>query len=1038
MNALRAIGLAFVGLFIGILILRESELSLLAQSKLSADQQQQLEDANRLNRDAEKLIQQGKYTEAIGPAKRVLEIRRSILGDENANTATSIDYLGYILVSQGNAKAGHSYLEQALEIRKRILGEEHQSTAISLDHIGRSLQAQGKYAAARESLEKALSIRKKALGDEHPNTATALSNLGHVLLIQGDLSAARRNFEQSLQIRKKALGGDHLSVAASFEELGLLLQNQGEYAESLRYFEQSLSIRKKAQGEEHPAVAQLYSRLGLLLQTLGDNKAAQTYHEQALKIRRKVFGNEHPLVATSLSELGWVMVGRGDYAGAQLNCEQALVIFQKTRGDENISTATCHFMLGVICKEQHNYRAAQNYFERSLDIYRKVLGEDDAGSARALQFLGILQKEQGNYAAARPYYEQSLKLISKARGNDHPFTGRYRDNLMRLETAVGNLPVAMSLTDQSRRGVRRHISRVLLGLDEQEQLRFLEVTEEKNFHSAISFGFAYRQNAEIARHSAAWLLNGKAVAQDALSERILLARDATNTETAAIVQQLVDVRRQLANLALGSGQEQLRRESLEKLSQEESKLTREVNEKTARPGQSGDPWVELEVIRRAIPADGMLIEIARFRVFNFLYKPGESMWQPARYAAWLIPPLGRGEVEIIDLGPAADLEQATQKANQILREAATPDGLLRQQGEVAAVKALSTELGRVSELAWKPLAPKIPDGTKKLVISPDGVLWMVPWAALPTKNDKCLLEEYALHYEVCGRNLAQAKPTKEKNNPPIIFADPDYDENPATTRKSIQAIFPNLDLKDDVTRGFESHTALGNVPQLPNTKLEADAVAPNLKQITGNVPTQYLGPYALETVMKHIARPRVLMLSTHGFFLPDQVAKTNDNDASEMTETRSATLLTVDGQPIENPLLRCGLLFAGCNSKQMVGGDEGILTGKEVVGIDLRGTELVVLSACETATGKVNNGQGVAGLRQAFQLAGAQSVVATLWQVPDRDSAIIMSDFFSNLAAGESRPEALRNAQLKRIQSRRERNGAAHPFFWAAWTITGA
>jgi CHAT domain-containing protein len=282
----------------------------------------------------------------------------------------------------------------------------------------------------------------------------------------------------------------------------------------------------------------------------------------------------------------------------------------------------------------------------------------------------------------------------------------------------------------------------------------------------------------------------------------------------------------------------------------------------------------------------------------------------------------------------------------------------------------------------------------------------------------------------------------------LIFADPLFDLPQAALAQAVtEAGALNLPESEGMamgaSTGMRSASEIGRVPRLPGTLNEARRVASGIERLTKHKPQTFLQSRALEERVKRIRSPEILHVATHGFALPDQHVPAGrfqlplpDALGGQVSQRRE---VTTEGR-LEDPLLRCGILLTGCNlaaADRPKGVEDGCLTGKEIVGLDLRGTELVVLSACDTGTGRVQYGEGVAGLRQAFLIAGADAVLATLWPVPDSPTADLVAGFFDHLAAGKDKANALRQAQLDLINIRRTANGAAHPAAWAAFELTG-
>ncbi|MBX3399494.1 MAG: CHAT domain-containing protein [Gemmataceae bacterium] len=539
-----------------------------------------------------------------------------------------------------------------------------------------------------------------------------------------------------------------------------------------------------------------------------------------------------------------------------------------------------------------------------------------------------------------------------------------------------------------------YLTRSLPYLSPAEQSAFLK--DDQSFALAMSQGLRFADRAESRRASAEWLLNSKGAAFRALAKKELEVKRASTGSAKDKFEELRATRALIASMSTGRYKveeaPQVRKE-IDVLLAREANLGRELAELVGL--RFDDQWTRLADVQSNLGPDDVLVDLAAFpRTTPF----DDSTPAKEVFAAWIVR---KDAVDLVDLGDAEPIRQGIETLRKHLEDASKR---IREEGEAKAEKQYREAGAALAAKVLNPLLPYL-KGKKNWIVSPDGALWVVPWAALPLPDDRYVAERHSVRYAVSGRELLPTAASPVRPNNPVIVADPNFDagRSHAPVRRS-----------NDQRTAFVGHLSLGEIPRLPGTRAEAATIRPQLEKYSGLRPHLIVEDDATADVLLRLRNPRVLVLSTHAFFSPDR-----------------------RGASIDNPLLRCGLLMAGCNAAESQR-TMGVLTGLDVLAADLRGCEFVLLSACETGLGDVAAGNGVAGLRQAFHLAGAESVAATLWRVPDRATAELVSSFFAKLAAGGTKSSALRDAQAAMIAQRREDYGAAHPYFWAAWTLTGA
>ena len=981
------------------------------------------------------------YTKAEPLYRRVLELNRSVLGEEHPKYAASLNNLGLLYKDLREYAKAEPLFRRALELRKKVLGEEHHDYMQSLNNLGVLYIDMREYTKAEPLLQQALELNRKSLGEEHAVYMQSLNNLGVLYMDMGEYAKAEQRLQQALALRKKVLGEEHVDYAWSLHQLGSLYEKLTEYAKAKALLQQALRLRQKVLGEEHPDYINSLNRLGLLYTKMGDYLKAEPLFRQTLKFAREVLGEEHPDYATSLNNLGFLYEIMGDNSKAEPLWQETLELRKKLLGEEHPDYALSLNNLGSLYANMGEYSKAEPLYRRALEIKKKVLGEEHPEYAPSLGNLGMLYKMMGEYARAEPLLRQELELSRKVLGEEHPDYAASLDNLGSLYSDMADYAKAEPLLRQGLKRQRKQLELCSVIQSERQQLAMADLLRATlDGYLALAIRSAdYSEPAFV--QSLAW--KGAVLARQRLQR---LAR--SEPQLQGTFAELQQVSSRLAKLAFATPEpDQLStwRKQLAELTEKRESLEAELSRRSEDYRRSRQK-ISVDDLRSALPAKAALVDFLEFWQSNKRESLSKKRVFTRHVAAFVVR--ADAPVQLVDLGPQKPIAEAISQWRENFGHGA--------KGQAAAQT--------LRRLLWLPLEEHLAD-CRGVLISPDGALSYLPFAALPgSKPDSYLIEELPIAVIPSPQMIPELfgeQPAQEASPSLLVVGDVDFGavagEVLVASRDSGAGFLP-------ARRAAPRKEGRFHFSPIPGAAEELQAIDAQWKAEFDEAPNRTLQRAAAteEAFRRTAPGHRYLHLATHGFFNPEGLKSALDSRPKRMGLDRSGPF-GQSGVSGWHPGLLSGLALAGANRRYDPGDpaaqqtDDGILTALEVATLDLRDTDLVVLSACETGLGKQSSGEGLLGLQRAFQVAGARTVVASLWQVDDAATRDLMTRFYHNLWHKKlGKLEALRQAQLsilngkpnlstlrgpgvtrQDIKTDDPSTGRTSPRLWAAWVLSG-
>jgi CHAT domain-containing protein/tetratricopeptide (TPR) repeat protein len=1006
--------------------------------------------ANLLDRLAQLLVLIEKYDDALKASDRTLAMRTGAIDRDDRDMARTLEVRGLLLQRRGEYPRARTVLEQALAIREpRPI---HPDLAETLSLLAEQRRFEGDLLEARRYAARSVAVAEETLRPDHPNLATYLRIQAIPTGDLGDLAGARALRERAVGIAERSLGLDHLAVAVQLNDLALSHVREGDYAAARGLYERALRIYERRLGPTHSGVITEVYNLAVVNARLGDFLEARRQFDRAIATWERVVGPAHPFVALALSALAEMLTTQGRYREASALYERALAIRERSLGRNHRDVAQSLTLLATSLAKAGQVRRAYELSEQALAIWDQLPERDSQRVAVALTSHGSLQAQRGDLPGAEASYDRSLMILERIVGPSHPEIAHVRVLQAATLAKTGQLTQALDDALVAEEIGRNHLRFMLRYLPERQGIEYA-AQRPKGLDLSLSLMAPETDGSDVDRVFDG-LIRSRGLLLDEMAWRRHLSTDATRPDLAPLWTTLVSARQRFANLFIRGVSQQDPQRSKALL--DEARRQREEAERAFadRSGAFRDELARIEIglsdVRAALPRGSALVAFARYDRTPVDRSPASARTSATRtaapagpvpsYAAFILKP-DQAHVGVALLGPSRAIETLVARwQTEIMRATGGGSPSETEQAYRTAATALRQRV-------WDPLR-KYLNGATTVFIVPDGVLNLVSFAALPVGQTSYLAEQGPLiHFLSVERDLLSPPSPTTTGRGLLAVGGATFDDATLFARPSKPAGSPARVAARPGPTATALRASCGTLqsiqfPPLAGTAKEAHDIASFWKDSESSV---LEGRAADERSFKRDATGRrVLHLATHGFFLADDCQTSPGNTRSVGGLVPAAGQAGVEGRsgsrPVDNPLLKSGLALAGANRRAAAGPDEedGILTAEEVSAMNLDGVEWAVLSACETALGEIRSGEGVFGLRRAFQVAGARTIIMSLWAVDDIATQTWMRALYQNrLQQGLTTAAAIRAANLSVLTDRRARHQSAHPFYWAAFVAAG-